>query len=126
LQAYQNPAKNEVRMEYQTNIIFDPETEQEAENIGESLELIRKAEAALDKMKAILIEMQGLAYRASNEEAANAAALDRQFQHLKGELMATIDEADYGGYNLLDGSLGSLEEALTAIKQALGIAGEKK
>jgi flagellin-like hook-associated protein FlgL len=112
-------------MEYQANILLDPETEGEAANIRESLELIYKAEAALDKMKAILIEMQGLAQRAAGDEAANAAALDRQFQHLKGELMATIDEADYGGYNLLDGSLGSLEEALTAIKQALGIAGEK-
>jgi flagellin-like hook-associated protein FlgL len=108
-------------MEYQANFLFDPEAEKEAANIRESMELIHKAEVALDKMNTILLEMKGLAQRAADDETADPAALDRQFQHLKGELAATIEEANYGGYNLLDGSLGSLEDALKVIEQALGI-----
>jgi flagellin-like hook-associated protein FlgL len=111
-------------MEYQAINPFDPEAEKEAANIRESLELLHKTEAALDKMKAILLEMKGLAERAASDQAADAAALNRQFQHLKGELTTTIEEANYGGYNLLDGSLGSLQDALETIKQALGIEEE--
>jgi flagellin len=94
---------------------------QEAANIQECLDLIYRAEAALDKIKTILLEMRGLAVQATNDSTADRAALDRQFQLLKAEMLATIDEANYGGFNLLDGSLGNLEDALAAIEQALGI-----
>jgi hypothetical protein len=99
---------------------------QETENIRESLELISRAKAALEKIEILLAAMRTLADKAATEEAADRVALNVQFESLKRELMDTIGEADYGGINRLDGSLGSLEEATSAIEQALGIAGEEE
>lgn len=90
-------------------------------NLEEALALVRQADEALARIEAILTEMSGLAACAALEETVDRVALNRRFQALKTELDRCVKEADYGGFNLLDGTLGGLETALKTIEDALGL-----
>jgi len=81
--------------------------------------IVKTTEMSLKKIQDVLDEMRNIAVEAAENPKADRKALNRKLDGLKLEIDKIVADATVDGVNLLDGSMGSIDNVIKAISDAL-------
>ncbi|MCL2033969.1 MAG: hypothetical protein FWG94_04470 [Oscillospiraceae bacterium] len=83
------------------------------------LNIVKTTSMSLKMIQDVLAEMRRIAVEAALNPTADRKALNRKLNELKLEINRIIEGATVDGVNMLDGSMGSIDNAIKAIGDAL-------
>lgn len=89
------------------------------ENAERDLLVFKAAETALVKVESLLRQMRSLAVEASSNPKANKKLLNKQLDSYKKQVGEIVESATCDGINLLDGSMGSINNVIAAVNAIL-------
>ena len=81
--------------------------------------IVKTTEMSLKKVQDVLEEMRKIAVEAAENPKADRKALNRKLNGLKQEINKIVRGATIDGVNLLDGSMGRIDNVIKAISDAL-------
>ena len=78
-------------------------------NVKESLNLLRSADSGISSIRGVVSKLRGIAQEAQSEEisAEERADLQMEYETLYKEIDFVLDNTEYDGVKLLDGTFGS-------------------
>ena len=94
--------------------------DEEMQNTREEVKRLHAAQEALLKIESLLRQMRRIAELASADDPPfSRELLDKQFQKLRNDITDIIASSEYGGVNLLDGSLGTINGIIASLGKAI-------
>ena len=95
------------------------ELDRQIERAERDLHIVKTTSMSLKMIQDVLAEMRRIAVEAALNPAADRKALNRKLDKLKLEIDKIIEGATVDGVNMLDGSMGSIDNVIKAISDAL-------